>query len=100
MTQGRKKGGFFLTIEDVTKSTGEPEGYLFHNMVHHPGVGMALDNLRQALAKFGVSIPQDLATALTLDLASGTTSSTAAHGSVELVELGAPALRVLEWKIY
>lgn len=52
--------GFFLTIEDVTKSDGEPESFLFHNMVHHPGVGMTFEQLTDTLLKFGIALPTDL----------------------------------------
>lgn len=56
--------GFFLTIEDVTKSDGEPESFAFHNMVHHPGVGMTFEQLTDALLKFGVILPPDLCSIL------------------------------------
>ncbi len=55
---------FFLTIEDVTKSDGEPESFVFHNMVHHPGVGMTFEQLTDALLKFGVIPPPDLCSIL------------------------------------
>lgn len=56
--------GFFLTIEDVTRSDGEPESFLFHNMVHHPGVGMTYKQLTQALLNFGVILPNELISSL------------------------------------
>lgn len=51
---------FYLTIEDVTKSDGEPESFLFHNMVHHPEVGMTIEHLTDTLLNFGIVLPTDL----------------------------------------
>ncbi len=60
--------GFFLTIEDVTQSDGEPESFLFHNMVHHPEVGMTYEQLTQALLNFGVILPNELISSLATEV--------------------------------
>lgn len=57
-------GGFFLTIEDVTKSDGEPESFVFHNMVHHPEVGLTYEDLGRTLVGFGIHLPADLTLSL------------------------------------
>ena len=52
---------FFLTIADVRICSDEdPDSYLFHNMAHHPGVGMTLDEVTFVLARFGITLPPGL----------------------------------------
>lgn len=51
---------FFLTIADARTCTGESGTYLFHNMDHHPGVGMTLGEVIATLERFGLTLPPDL----------------------------------------
>ena len=51
---------FFLTIGDARICTGEAGTYLFHNMDHHPGVGMTLGEVTATLERFGMTLPPDL----------------------------------------
>ena len=60
-------GAFFLTIADVHTCTGEAGSYLFHNMDHHPGVGMTLDEVASTMQRFGLVLPADLAEHLASD---------------------------------
>jgi hypothetical protein len=58
---------FFLTIADARTSTGEADSYLFHNMDHHPDVGMTLGEVASTLQRFGIALPADLAMQLADD---------------------------------
>src|SRR5215218_1835971 len=55
---------FFLTIADSRICTGESGSYLFHNLDHHPGPGMRLDEVVATLEQFGIKPPDDLLLAL------------------------------------
>src|SRR6185503_20306780 len=51
---------FFLTIADARTCTGEAGSYLFHNIDHHPGVGMTIGEVTSTAARFGLELPSDL----------------------------------------
>ena len=59
--------GFFLTVADVRTCTGELASYLFHNMEHYPVVGMTLEEVADALRRFGMALPSDLLRQLVQD---------------------------------
>ena len=88
---------FFLTIEDVTKSTGEPESFLFHNMVHHPGVGMTYEDLERAFVAFGIHLPADLATSLAKD-AGEKSARTLKPQSVGAIGTAVAEVQVIQWQ--
>ena|SRR5688572_20339328 len=52
--------GFFLTIADARICTGETGSYLFHNMDHHPGTRMTIEEVMATLTRFGLALPSDL----------------------------------------
>ena len=58
---------FFLTIADARTCTGESGSYLFNNIDHHPGVGMALEQVAATLERFGMAMPPDLSQQLAAD---------------------------------
>ena len=59
--------GFFLTIADSRTSTGEAGSYLFHNLDHRPTLRMTLEEVAATLARFGLTLPPDLAQQLASD---------------------------------
>lgn len=61
-------GGLFLTIADTRNSTGEEGEFLFHNLDHHPGVRMTLEQLVENLARFGIKLPPELGLELLKDM--------------------------------
>lgn len=103
---------FFLTIADARVCTGEAGTYLFHNMDHHPGVGMTLGEVTATLERFGMTLPPDLTRqlegdAVRYDVANAVIESRAAPSSLPkrncLVEAGrgpgkTPLIRVLNWQ--
>jgi hypothetical protein len=71
---------FFLTIADARTCTGESGSYLFHNLDHHPGLGMTLTDVATTLKRFGITLPADLETQLHEDAVR--------NGAGELVRAG------------
>lgn len=59
--------GFFLTIADSRTCTGETGSYLFHNLDDHPLAQMKLEEVTATLARFGLTLPSDLALQLAAD---------------------------------
>lgn len=64
-------GKFFLTIADVHMGTEEPESFLFHNLEHHPELGLTLGEVRFTLERFGLVLPPDLQRQLVSDACRG-----------------------------
>ncbi len=91
--------GFFLTIEEVTRSDGEPESFLFHNMVHHPGVGMTFEQLTDALLKFGVILPPDLFSILAGEACVAAGIAQNPDGNAEHQVITALQMRVTSWSL-
>jgi hypothetical protein len=89
--------GFFLTIEDVTKSDGEPESFLFHNMVHHPGVGMTFEEMERALVGFGIHLPEELAGTLVLEAGADRLGTLSQLSPVTRVNPGV-VIQVFRWE--
>ncbi len=95
--------GFFLTIADGRAGTGEPESHLFHNLEHHPGVRMTLEEVVGVMKRFGVALPPDLRRQLVEDARRGGVfgaASADAHNAPTLLQ---PAVRqrtltILGWQ--
>ena len=51
---------FYLTIANGSEDPDEPEAYRFHNLAHHPTVGMTLSQVSDILRGFGLVLPPDL----------------------------------------
>jgi hypothetical protein len=51
---------FYLTIADGSEDPDEPAAYRFHNLAHHPTVGMTLSQVSDILLGFGLALPPDL----------------------------------------
>lgn len=63
--------GFFLTIANEQTHSDRPETYLFHNMVHHRGVRMTVNEVGSVLARFGIELPLALMVQLGADVGLG-----------------------------
>ena len=74
---------FYLTISDGSEDPDEPAAYRFHNLAHHPTVGMTLRQVRDILRGFGLGLPTDLEQQLVAEASSG--------GRPDLAERAAPA---------
>jgi hypothetical protein len=95
---------FYLTIANMSTDSDDPETFRFHNIAHHPGVGMSLAQVQAILRKFGIVAPPELLQQLADD---GLRSCASApmvrwEGGAEKQDTDppetTPIVRVLEWK--
>jgi hypothetical protein len=56
--------GYYMTIEDCDFPTENLENYIFHNMRDVPEIRMTLPEVEEALAGFGIGIPERVAAEL------------------------------------
>lgn len=75
---------FYLTISDGSEDPDEPAAYRFHNLAHHPTVGMTLRQVSEILRGFGLTLPPELEQLLVAEASSG--------GRPNLTERAAPAV--------
>ena len=74
---------YYLTIADGSEDPDEPAAYRFHNLAHHPTVGMTLKQVSDILQGFGLALPPDLKRQLVAEASNG--------GRPDLTERAAPA---------